>query len=213
MPRRSVPKVAWWNDAAILMQAVQEFASTAAATDRKCEIRSCPHCGNEPSRSHQFTLHARRSRLFLVVQGSFVVAIRTQIPRWRCLACRRTFSEYPRFALPYRRYTRPQMQRTTAAYLTHVDVDYRGTASVNRLPIFYTNNPSRASSSTTDPCYRVLAHTTIFRWVSVFGGASSLNSITVDDFEPAPKKHRSDARRIMLIRCYRVVTAESSVDK
>ena len=65
---------------------------------RKC----CPQCYSKPE---IFKLHECRKRAFRCIAGNFVKVLITFLARWKCTECGKTFTSYPSFAAPHKRYT------------------------------------------------------------------------------------------------------------
>jgi hypothetical protein len=62
----------------------------------------CPRCFSKPE---TFKLHECRKRAFRYIAGNFVKIIITLLVRWKCSDCGKTFTIYPSFAAPHKRYT------------------------------------------------------------------------------------------------------------
>ena len=89
--------------------------------------------------------------------------------RWQCSHCRRTFTDYPSFACPYKAYTLPQMAARAARYITDVMISYRTAVRSARLPICYQQSPpGRRAHCCGDLAVSLtaVAHTSLFRWVT-----------------------------------------------
>ena len=85
---------------------IAEIAAHSARVrkgNHRCSLSCCPHCGRAPEPTLFFRRHALRQRKFLVIQGRYIHAVEGLLARWRCPFCRRTFTEYPPFALPFKR--------------------------------------------------------------------------------------------------------------
>lgn len=112
----------------------------------------CPHCKNKPD---EFKLHEHRQRKFLVVVGGMVKAMLTWLVRFKCGLCKKTFTVYPDFALPYKRYALPLMAGLSEKYVDS-DEGYLQCCREGLHRIGY-------------PDGRLLAETTIWRWVGYIG--------------------------------------------
>lgn len=210
MARAKVHKELCWHNALLLLQEVKSFRSAVKQGLRPCGVTSCPLCGFEPDQNRCFKLHACRERNFLIVHDGVAVVINTALPRWRCPECRRTFTEYPEFAVPYRRYTVPQIRQCAVAYTSIDDHTYRAAVRCGRLPIFHID-PQADQHQVETACDRALAHTSVFHWVTALGTEQQTAELaTARVFEPARRKYRSETRRRILVRCYQSVTAADS---
>ena len=132
------------RDGIALCRAIKAFTAAVELDSARCCVASCPFCNFRSDKNQLFKRHASRPRLFLIVVGQTVHAVKALLSRWRCPKCRRTFTCYPTFALPRRRYTLPQIRRLAAAYLQNAPVSYRRSVQESRLPIYY------AAESTVD---------------------------------------------------------------
>src|SRR5208337_3847481 len=112
-----------------------------------CATTVCCHCGlNAASGQSPFVFFGTRPRRFLVLVGSYVCKVLAVLARWRCPRCRKTFTDYPPFACPYKAYTLPQMTERAAKYVNSTATSYRkGVRSANR-PIYYKKTPAGKSA-------------------------------------------------------------------
>ena len=172
-----------------------------------CATTVCCHCGLHAASGHnRFTLHGTRARRFLVLVGLYVCKVAALLARWRCPHCRKTFTDYPPFACPYKAYTLPQISERAANYVGNAATSYRkGVRSAN-LPIFYAHGPADKSErhhhSEATPSLTTMAHSSLFHWVTALGRHAPRHPKTVHaDFVPASCKYTSERRRSILITC------------
>ena len=85
------------------MDKPEEFREHERSIVTKQAPHFCPKC---ESSHDDFKLHERRDRLFYVIIDSFVHTVESFLGRWKCSLCRATFTVYPKYALPYKRYVR-----------------------------------------------------------------------------------------------------------
>jgi hypothetical protein len=179
-----------------------------------CDVRTCLRCGKRPE---AFCLHDRRKRIFLVILDRLVHEILSLLPRWKCPLCERTFTTYPAFALPRKRYVRKEVLRFSDRYVTEDRTSYRKAVKEERLPVFYNGGDAGKID------YRQFAHTTLHRWFPFLG---SLKRTARDALRlirektPAsgifrkilpvpPWKYRSEERRQVLFHGRRLLQVES----
>ena len=94
----------------LLIERIDSYSDRVRKRAVPCAMTICPHCGlDAASAQTPFTCHGTRPRRFLVLVGSYVRKVAGLLARWRCPRCRRTFTDYPPFASPYKAYTLPQM--------------------------------------------------------------------------------------------------------
>ena len=132
--------------------------------------------------------------------------IASLLVRWRCPRCRKTFTDYPPFACPYKAYTLPQIAERAAKYVNSTATSYRtGVRSANLL-IFYAHGPANNSAqhhhSDAILSRITMAHSSLFHWVTALGRDALRQPEPPDaDFAPAPRKYSSERRRSILIAC------------
>ena len=147
----------------------------------------------------------------MVISDRSVETVACALVRWRCPVCRRTFTEYPFFASPHKRYLRPQMMVRALQYVEDDAVSYRKGVLQSFLPIFHPEAP--APPFDTEPDFAVLrgppvmAHSSLYHWVSTLGqvGVSVCGDNTRaargPPFVPAQWKFTTPLRRDILIAC------------
>ncbi len=169
--------------------------------DRLLPMR--PECRQWPTPIY-FSWHSSpsisRTGWFLCLQSPCSLA------RWRCPGCRRTFTDYPPFACPYKAYTLPQMTERAAKYVGNTTTSYRkGVRSANR-PIYYEKSSAGKSAQQQQSgeilSIAIVAHSSLFHWVTALGSdAFRQLRAAHTDFAPAPRKYASELRRSILIGC------------
>ena len=97
-----------------LIERIKAYGKRAKRGEIPCELESCPRCA---ALAAGFRRHGVRKRLFLVLVGLIVERVWSYLPRWKCPICGRTFTDYPPFALPFKRYALPNIQERCAAYV------------------------------------------------------------------------------------------------
>jgi len=173
-----------------------------------CNLPPCPVCESEPQ---WFKRHEKRGRQFYVIVDQIVKTVLGLLMRWKCPGCDKTFTAYPDFALPYKRYTLPTIMAYCGGYTENDRATYRDL--VQKSPLGYRDDEKQ------------LDHTTVFRWTGTLGGfagilakaqdliiqAKPMSTICRDlaNLSVNPKKYRSDARTQALSRCRRILGAET----
>jgi transposase-like protein len=191
----------------LLIERIDSYSDRVRKRAAPCTTTVCPHCSLDATSARTpFTCHGTRPRSFLVLVGSYVRKVAGLLARWRCPRCRRTFTDYPPFASPYKAYTLPQITERAARYVSNDSISYRkGVCSAN-LPIFYaqgrTHNVIEDGHTAAVPNLTILAHTSLFRWVTSLAASAPPNSTDLQrGFNLAPRKFTSEARRCLLIAC------------
>jgi hypothetical protein len=171
---------------------------------------SCPRCFETPGR---FRLHERRERGFRFIVGSFVRIIISLLVRWKCPICGRTFTEYPDFALPYKRYVLMDIERLSEDYLEN-EKSYQQGVSCEGEAIGYEERDGKIDE-------RQLSASTLWRWVGSVGLMDNvltegLNLIRQKDPDSYlfrgllalwPGKYRSEERKVLLQSAWKLLQA------
>jgi len=179
----------------------------------QCTVACCPRCSGQPG---SFKLHATRKRQFLVIVNRLVHRVLSALTRWKCPLCGKTFTQYPEFALPHKRYVGPDVCRLSERYVTDDGVSYRRGVQVERMAVCYGGGDGQSIDD------RVLWPSTLHRWVGFVGGLKDTlrcawqlirgKSATCDVFRkmlPVPCwKYRSAQRREVLQTCGRVLRTD-----
>lgn len=114
--------------------AISEHEEALVLEGRVCPYRSCPCCRGVPRR---FARYGTRERVFLVLVDGTVCRTTGRLARWKCPLCKKTFTVYPDFAFPYKRYTRQEIMAVCEKYLKLEWTTYRDAVSDNGMPLFY----------------------------------------------------------------------------
>ena len=172
MPERREHENDPWGSTPELIQAVFAYSAAQRQQGPACSASTCCHCGCAPNEGRSFSLHARRVRRFFVVDGSLVHTIRVSLPRWKCPDCRRTFTEYPCFAVQYRRYMLPQVSKRLAwKYTSDPGTDYRASVKHSGQDIYHGGEAVLQDGVLDVPdesalSEHALAHTSLFHWIT-----------------------------------------------
>lgn len=197
------------DDEGRLLYDIVAYAARVRRGNHRCPATNCPHCGRPAQRQRPFKRHAFRRRKFLVIRDRYVETVQCSLARWRCPDCRRTFTEYPSFALPRKHYVLPQMTHRALRYVEDDGLSYRKGVRKAFLPVFHLGDPSTPPDPWSRPVREpaILAHTSLHRWVSTFGtlGGKRLDRRKPVErrsaFLPAEWKFTTGARRGILIAC------------
>ncbi|MCP4911591.1 MAG: hypothetical protein GY909_00620 [Oligoflexia bacterium] len=195
-----------------IIEKIKAHEQEVRATKYPPDSHICPNC-KEAHKS--FKPHQKRNRLFLVIIGNIVNKIRSLLGRWRCLICGATFTYYPDFAIPCKRYVKEKVLELSRKYVEDDDTSYRKVASNNRFPIVHETGE------------HYFDHTTVWRWVGYIGSLEQRLSRAlklIREKEPSskifrqihpvnPRKYRSKGRRKLLDRCMRLFILEREFKK
>ena len=193
-------------------QEIQAYAEKILNGQIPCNMKTCPNCRLSPD---CFNLHDVRERTFLVVVQRLVRTVLSLLVRWKCPLCGKTFTDYPSFALPYKRYVRQTVMDAVRRCLENDRMSYRqgvckqDTIDWNvdpakpSLPVYY-----EGKGRTIDE--RALAHSTLHHWITTLGSFKQTVRTTLSlliargsdvhrKARPIPaRKYRSQARRTLL---------------
>jgi hypothetical protein len=153
-----------------------------------------------------------------VIVDRIVKRVCSWVTRWKCLICRRTFTLYPDFALPHKRYVRQDVCRLCGHYVNDDRLSYRRAVEVHRMAVFH---DAEANGKLSD---RRLSPTTPHRWIAFLGGLKQTlteawrliraQSPGCDLFRGstavAPWKYRSEPRKGVLQTCGRLLQADQA---
>lgn len=185
--------------------------------------RQVPHggpCGRCRKVFDRFILHGFRTRVFLVVVQTLVRRAETELARWRCPDCNGTFTDYPAFAIPGKRYVKADILERSRRYLDKADATYRAVIKSGNRSTVYEDCKGLDDG-------RALSQTSLWRWVGFWGRLEeTLRRLLglIMEADPvslvhrsvrmiAPHKCRSDMRRKILQKAARLVEAAESFPK
>jgi len=181
---------------------------------RQTDGAACPYCGAIPSR---FLRNGRRKHIFRTVEQGIVSQITGSLARWKCPVCRRSFTEYPEYAVRGKRFSRGTIQALCERYFRDGRTTYRETVCDDGIPIAYPESGRSVSGFDDDDAQTpALSHTTVYRWITTLGDQPSPD---VSGEDPRPdypdgtlegvwsvgNKCRSAEREALLRRCWRAL--------
>jgi hypothetical protein len=174
--------------------------------------RSCPHCQASADRLKP---HAVRHRQFYVIVDQMIQIVIGLLLRWKCSVCKRTFTDYPSFAIPYKRFTVSTILAFAGAYIFRAKMTYRGL--IHKNPIGYEESEKQMEFSTPHRWISTLGSfvNTIRSGMSLVLEANPMSSIARDlaGISIDPRKYRSDGRKIALQNCGQLCRLESEYQK
>lgn len=151
-----------------------------------------------------FQWHGTRARVFLIVVCAVVERVASYVTRWKCPLCGRTFTWYPDFALPYKRYVLGFIRIRCAEYVKDPGQTYRSAVQEEGMAVGYSDWEKQLQPST------------LWRWVTSLGSLpetarAALGLIKqktsgtgifreVAALRALPQKYRCEGRRQALVR-------------
>ena len=195
-----------------ILENIKAHEQEVLSTEYPSDLTTCLHC-KETHRS--FKPHQKRKRLFLVILGNIVKEVWSLLGRWKCLLCGSTFTYYPDFAIPHKRYVREKVLELSRNYVEDDDTSYREVSSHDGMPIVHETDE------------RYFEHTTVWRWVGSIGSLEQTfrkglklireknpSSRIFRQIHPVhPRKYRSEGRGRLLDRCMRLFILEREFKK
>ena len=171
----------------------------------------CPKCHEKPE---TFKLHECSRRSFRYIEECLAHIVYTFLARWKCVICRKTFTEYPSFALPYKRFNRLDIERLSREYVEKERQTYRQTVSDGEATIGYKEDQQPY-------CDHFISHTTPWFWLGQFGTMENTTSAVLHlisqknpqtcifrEISPiAVRKYRSSHRKSILETAQKLLRA------
>jgi len=143
----------------LLEEKIQQHTNAIISGEISPPEGCCPLCFTQPI---TFKLHECRRRSFRYTVGNYVKTIMSLLARWKCPACGKTFTTYPPFALPHKRYVLTDIKRLSKQYLEDEHQSYRTTVTFKGLPIGYQEKDDKNVDHFLDP-------STAWRWIRWLG--------------------------------------------
>jgi len=184
---------------------ILEYTERVRQGQVQCNLPPCRCC-----KSDIFKQHATRERQFYVTSEDMVKVILGLLNRWKCLGCGKTFTDYPEFAVPYKRYIVPIIKKYISLYTEDHLASYR--KIIIRNCIGYPDSEQQ------------LNHTSIHRWIKTFGSYSKIIRTAQDIYLQAKPqssicreltslsiplaKYRTQERKTLLQRCRQLLKIE-----
>ena len=117
--------------------------------------KCCPRCFSKPE---AFKLHECRKRAFRYIAGNFVKVLITLLARWKCAECGKTFTFYPPFAAPHKRYTINDILNLRNKYIEDEQQTFYTAVTHEGSPIGYREENEKNVD-------HFLSPSTLYRWI------------------------------------------------
>lgn len=186
---------------------INEYTQRVRTGQVRCNLPPCPHCEKI---SNSFTRHEARQRYFYAIVEQMVRKILGLLIRWKCPGCGKTFTDYPGFALPFKRYILSAIMEYSSQYTENDQTTYRRV--IQSKPTGYPESDCQ------------LDHSTIHRWLGTLGSFTQIirkaqdfilqarpdSSICRDlgSLSVPSKKYRKKERAGVLLRCRQLFSLE-----
>ena len=186
------------------IEQIEEYSKNIRNNQVPCYLPPCPRC---EVKSDYFTRHEARQRKFYVLVEQLIRVVIGLLIRWKCPGCGKTFTGYPSFAVPYKRYTLPTIQAFSHRYTEDDKMSYRKVMLGTHIGYSDKEN--------------IMAHTTVHRWITRLGcfneiirkgqelilesNPSSTLCRDLSALSIPSKKYRSIERKSLLVRCRQIL--------
>jgi hypothetical protein len=203
-----------------ILTEIKDYTASVHHGTLTCDLAACPCCDGVPAKG--FSRHDSRKRTFRVVAASLVEKVLSALTRWRCPLCNRTFTYYPRFAAPHKRYVTEAIMDRSYRYVEDDAATYRSVVREESTVRGYTTAVGYVPWDDGRADDRQLAHSTVHRWLTWLGSlretlrmafnlikARAADSMVFRQVFPvSARKYRSDERRLCLGACRRLFRAD-----
>ncbi len=182
------------------LEQIQEYTEKVRKGEVECSLSCCGHCSIG---AEFFKRHEARQRQFYAIVDDMVKVILGLLIRWKCCGCGKTFTDYPDFAVPFKRYTLPTIKKYSGLYTEDHQSTYRKVIIKNIIG--YADSEQQ------------LSHTSIHRWITSFGNYTNIIRKAQDYYLQAKpessicrelaslsiplKKYKTEERKSILQRC------------
>lgn len=187
-----------------LLSKIKDYEEKVITGEILDEAHLCVLCSSSGS---NLSIHERRKRHIYIIDYGEVIDQVTLQARLKCAVCERTFTHYPDFITPHKRYIPLQVLELAERY-REPHTGYRKSISWNFRTICWQNKD------------RWFSHVTLWRWMSGFARQQILKRILslIRQRAPSsgvfrriapvcPEKFRSVERKKILERSFRLVDA------
>jgi len=191
---------------------------------KKCEYpyagEQCPKC---KTKAEEFKLHEHRERKIRIIEDALVKIETVVLIRWKCPFCKGSFTVYPEFILPHKRYATEHIIELSEKYLEKDKMSYENAGKDGVLRIGYAEPLGKKSEGNEN----FLAASTIKRWIGWLGSLEKLLSKYLEmikqkcpstnifrQISPClPGKYKSDTQRKLMETAMMVLKVKKEYEK
>jgi len=199
-------------------QKIKNYNQKISSGDYPQPEKYCIHCKQAPA---EFKLHDQRKRKLRIIINELVQFFTLILVRCKCPLCKATFTVYPDFLAPHKRYTTDQIVKLCERYL-HQKINYEDALRNDGYKISYPQESTFAGmkkSEETKDDESFVPGSTLWRWCGWLGSFGTAICKGLDlirqtmpqatifrEFDPAyPSKYRSDERKHVLEQANKVL--------
>ncbi len=161
-------------------QIIKEYTESIIKGDFRCLHKICEKCRQKPE---IFKLHESRKRQLRFVVGDIVKVTLTFLLRWKCPLCGGTFTQYPSFILPHKRFVLTDIVQFGKKYLTNKDSNYTDTVKTDNADTVKTDDADTVKTDGTDIgylnendlCDHFFSPSSVWRFMEYLAGLYDLN--------------------------------------
>ena len=176
-------------------------------------LQFCIFC-NEPSRS--LKRHEVRHRILYFIIKYYVYRKEVVLCRWKCIVCKKTFTYYPEYSLPYKRYIKSAIVWFSALYLNNAEISYMKAVKHSFNVIVHKDDEQTKQSE--------FNSTTVWRWQSFLSSlikleqkalqlireSTSESTVFRESYSINRQKYRSQDRKAQLLKALKLLKVEET---
>jgi len=204
-----------------IRQEIKDYNQEVVKNQLPCALEICPRC---KQKSNAFKRHDVRQRHLAVIVDRLIIKVMAWMVRMKCSLCGKTFTDYPQFALPYKRFVSLEIMDRSLRYLQDDTMTYEQAACEQDpgqangrspprqpMPVFH-EDPGKAGR---------LAPSTVARWITTLGSLQNTLQAAMalllergtdmhrQAFDVAAHKYRSQERKRLLQDCLMLFHADA----
>jgi hypothetical protein len=171
------------------------------------KLDKCHYCHVENTLFKQHDSRERKVRILL--ENLSIQMIIITLFRWKCIYCNRTFTFYPCFLMPYKRFATDSIMKLNENYIHIGETSYRKIVRPNGSHYAYDDNNK----------FCELSHSTVWNWVQTLANSSSIAKKAINllvkknnlceihrkSVPINPRKYQSKQRKELLIKAEEVL--------
>lgn len=117
-------------------------------------LKACVFC---KSSTESIRRHEGRYRMLYIVKGCYVDRRESCLCRWKCLICEKTFTYYPEYIIPYKRYIKESITEFCKKYLSNDEITYLDVVKSNGFRIVHKDSEDTITNE--------FSGTSVWRWL------------------------------------------------
>jgi hypothetical protein len=204
-----------------IQQKIKDYNQEVIKNRRRCALEICPRCQQKPP---FFKRHDVRQRKLRIIVERLILSVLLLLVRRKCPQCGKTFTDYPPFAWPYKRYVSHQIIERSLRYLQEDTTSYeQATRELDpgqqngRSPPWQPMPVCHQDMG----CARQFAPSTVHRWITTLGSMKNTlqaamnlllekgSDIHRQACDLPARKYRSQERKRLLQDCLMLFHTEA----